>query len=210
MKKIIDLLNTLIEQFFFLKTLNDKSPSDVDSRKDFDRNYKRWLLNVERALEFADLKTHMEEFRKARGVEAEAYFLPQITGVLESARDLLEKGFVGKLRHLLHAEMFDTLTAQAKELLNSGHRIPAAVLARIVIERWIRDQADRAGIAEYDSAKASTLNEKLKTNGVFPQPKWRLIQSHLDIGNAAAHGQDSEFTDDDVNRMIEFAEANCV
>ncbi len=52
-------------------------------------------------------------------------------------------------------------------------------------------------------------NDGLKTAGVFTTPKWRLIQGLLDVGNAAAHGNEKEFTEVDVRRMIDFAEANC-
>ncbi len=46
--------------------------------------------------------------------------------------------------------------------------------------------------------------------GKLTQPKWRLIQSFLDVGNAAAHGKETEFKPADVTRMLDFIEANCL
>ena len=139
-----------------------------------------------------------------------SWAIARVTGLLQSATECLERGFAGKLKRLLHAEMFDSLASQSRELLQKGHRIPAAVLGRIAIEDWLRDEAEAAGVPNYASVKASTLNEALRAAGVFPQPKWRHIQSLLDIGNAAAHGSEAEFTNDDVTRLITFVEANCL
>jgi hypothetical protein len=54
------------------------------------------------------------------------------------------------------------------------------------------------------------LNDAITAAGKFTQPKWRLIQSHFDVGNAVAHGKDDQFTAEDVTRMLDFIEANCL
>jgi len=162
-------------------------------------------------MEYAGLDSFLAEFEAVEQDSGhEGWKLSRFAGILQSARECLEKGFTGKLKHLLHAEMFDSLVAQAKELHKTDHNIPAAVLCRIVIERWLRDQGDKAKVPNWDSAKASAVNDGLKTAGVFTTPKWRQIQSHLDVGNAAAHGKEKDFTAVDVEKMIDFAEANCV
>jgi len=106
--------------------------------------------------------------------------------------------------------MFGSLVEQAKELLESGHSTPAAVLGRIVLERWLRDEAAKAEIQDADSSKVSVLNDNLKNAGAFSLPKWRHVQSLLDVGNAAAHGKESAFSVEDVRRLLTFAESNCV
>lgn len=135
--------------------------------------------------------------------------IAHVAGVLESARDCLAAGFVGKLKHLIHAEMFDSLLQQAEALLKAGHTIPAAVLGRIVIEDWLRDQAEKAGITVAVNEKASVINDSLKKAGVITASRWRQVQSYLDIGNAAAHGRSSEITMEDVGRQLEFAKTAC-
>jgi flavin-dependent dehydrogenase len=105
--------------------------------------------------------------------------------------------------------MFETMAEQAKGLLESGHTVPAAVLGRIVLERWLRDQAEKAGIEVAKDAKASMVNESLKRASIFTTPKWRQVQVYLDIGNAAAHGDEKGFTRAEVEKLLEFIEANC-
>jgi uncharacterized ferredoxin-like protein len=86
--------------------------------------------------------------------------------------------------------------------------VPAAVLGRIVIERWLRDQAEAAGIPEFDTAKA--LNDDLKKAGQYSGPKCKQVQAHLAVGNSAAHGKTDEFSENDVRVMLEYARANCL
>jgi hypothetical protein len=171
----------------------------------------RWLRSCDDVLGYAGLSDYLEQVARIRiREEPGAPGIAEITGVLESARDALQQGFAGKIRYLLHAELFSSVLDQAGGLLETGHKIPAAVLGRIVIEGWLRDQAEKAGIAGWEAEKASSLNENLKKAGVFPVPKWRHIQSLIDVGNSAAHGKDAEFSEEDVKRMIAFAQTNCV
>ncbi len=208
MKKIIERIEELIKQSEKIQLLGDKN--DI-SRKYLQK--RTWLLHsCEDVLKYATLDKYLEEFRKLTNNVSYVcvYEIAEITGLLESARDSLQHGFVGNIRSLLHAEMFDSIVEQADGLLASRHKIPAAVLGRIVIERWLRDQAEKVGISNWDTDKATVLNDNLKRAEIFSVPKWQLIQSLLDIGNSAAHGGDSEFSVDDVRRMLDFTKANCV
>lgn len=211
MKKIIDFLEKLIGESYALRQLASKeyrrSPDDVN----FVQMRTRWLRSCEDVLTHAELDVYLKEFYgMMHRATIGQYEIGEVTGLLESARDALLQGFVGKIRYLLHAEMFDSVIDQAAELLKAGHKIPAGVLGRIVIERWLRDQAEKGNIAGWETDKPSSLNESLKKAGVFSVPKWRHVQSLLDVGNSAAHGKDSEFSEEDVKRMLAFAETNCV
>jgi hypothetical protein len=117
---------------------------------------------------------------------------------------MLAAGFVGNLRSLVQAEILDSVVNQADVLLKAGQILPAAVLGRIVLERWLRDQANSAGISEAETERASMLNDKLKKAGKLSTPKWRQVQAGLDVGNAAAHGNVNEFSKDDVIRLLTF------
>ena len=206
MKHIIGFLDKLIGESYGLRNLGNAP----DSSDQFDRQFTRWVLSSKQVLEHASLQPFLSEVRSVLGDESyHAWQVSRIAGVLESARECMEGGFVGQLRHLLHAEMFESFSEQAKELLETGHRIPAAVLARIVIEKWLRDQGEKAKITDWQTLRASAINDNLKNVAVFSAPKWRHIQSLLDIGNSAAHGKDTEFTDADVKRMIDFIEVEC-
>lgn len=104
----------------------------------------------------------------------------------------------------MQAEILDSVVDQAELLFSSGHVLPAAVLGRIVLERWLRELATKQNIPDADTAKATVLNDKLKQASAFSTPKWRQIQTYIDVGNSAAHGKVGEFSDDDVSRLLVF------
>jgi hypothetical protein len=212
MKKIIDFLERLITGSYDLRNQASKGSNLMGiGLNNYIQMRTRWLRSCDDVLSYAGLGDYLEQVARIRvGGTPGAPEIAEITGVLESARDALQQGFVGKIRYLLHAELFNSVLDQAGGLLETGHKIPAAVLGRIVIEGWLRDQAEKAGIAGWEAEKASSLNEELKKAGVFPVPKWRHIQSLIDVGNSAAHGKDAEFSEEDVKRMIAFAQTNCV
>lgn len=84
---------------------------------------------------------------------------------------------------------------------------PEFVLGRVVLEGWLQSEADRAGVDS--TGRASTVLENLRKAGIFATPKWRQIQSLLDIGNAAAHGDTQALGSGDINRLLEFVETDC-
>ncbi len=54
----------------------------------------------------------------------------------------------------------------------------------------------------------SRLNTKLKQVGVYGLPMERKIQANLDIGNFAAHGDFTKFTEKDVEDMLDFIKSH--
>jgi hypothetical protein len=211
MKKIIEVLDRLIAESPALQTrAREAHPPEADLH-DLQQRYTHWKTNSVATLRYAAMAELGEEFKSvANATGSSGYGIAMCTGLLESARDLLQHGFIGNVRHLVHAELFDSLLDQSQSLLESGHRIPAAVLGRIVIERWLRDQADKASIPSAETAKPAVLNDSLKLAGAFSVPKWRQIQTCLDVGNAAAHGKESEFSADDVSRLLDFSRITCL
>jgi hypothetical protein len=171
----------------------------------------RWMQSSEHFLEFVGLPRFAEKFKTIYASNIRPpYKYHQLLGVLESAQDEIANGFLGRVVYLAHADLFGSVIEQAEELLKLAHLIPAAVLGRIVIETWLRDEAERNQIPDHESAKASVLNERLKTAGIFAIPRWRLIQGFLDVGNSAAHGKQEEFSSTDVTQLLMFAQANCI
>ncbi len=215
MEKIIRFLTKLLGESQELIELCEEYRRD-STRDRVENTYTqkliRWLNNIHHVLIYAELDDFLKMISNLINQHPSTFYCSEISfisGVLESAKECLLEGFVGKLKYLIHGEMFDSLLEQADSLLNAGQKISPAVLGRIVIERWLRDQAEKAGISSWETDKASTLNDGLKKVGVLSTPKWRQIQSHLDIGNSAAHGKDSEFSETDVRLLIGFAKANC-
>ena len=142
---------------------------------------------------------HLAELTKSQ-IEHSYEVLP-IVGLLEGCKSDLEGGFLLRQEDLLSTALFDNVLEQAEHLLAAGHKDPAAVLGRVVLEDTLRRLAVETDLE--DDQKASALNDALKKSGRISQPQWRLIQTWLDIGNAAAHGQFSSYETADVNRMLE-------
>jgi hypothetical protein len=128
-----------------------------------------------------------------------------IIGVLNGALDDLEKGYLTGREFVIAGEIFDSVLEQAKHLNESGYKDPAAVLVRVVIEDALR-RISRTEEGVDDTLNATRLNDELRRVQRYPQPQWRLVQSWLDIGNAAAHGKFSEYSKDDVKGLIEDVE----
>lgn len=124
-----------------------------------------------------------------------------LVGLLTGALDDLEHGYLMGQEFIIAAEVFDSVLEQAKHLNQTGHKDPAAVLARVILEDSLKRLAREESID--DTLKATRINDELKKVGKYTQHQWRLIQSWLDIGNAAAHGNFSDYSQENVERLIE-------
>ena len=177
----------------------------IESAKSSDLH--SWIAKVENILRnvFGEHSAHFTHYSKfaydgKRNHLQEIGEIVPIIGILRGALDDLEKGFLLKQEFLISAALFNDVLEQAKHLCENGYKDPAAVLSRVVIENALRKIALDSGLD--DKGKASVINDELKRIGRYNQPKWRMIQVWLDVGNAAAHGKFTEFTDEDVVKMI--------
>ena len=89
-----------------------------------------------------------------------AHQIYPIVGILKGAMDDLEQGFLTGQEFLVAGDVFDSVLEQAKHLTSTGHKDPAAVLARVVLENALKRIARVEGIA--DTLKASVLNDELR------------------------------------------------
>ena len=78
----------------------------------------------------------------------------------------------------------------------------------MIIENTLKDICSREGIACSSTEKASSINIKLRQAGVYAMPMERKIQANLDIGNFAAHGDFTKFTEKDVEDMSDFIKSH--
>jgi hypothetical protein len=176
-----------------------------------------WLTKAENILIviFGDSGTHVSNFRNAatllRRYGVSDHYVYRVLGEIEAALDDLENGFLINQEFLVAADVFDSVLAQAKHLLDAKYKDPAAVLGRVVMEDSLKRLARANGFSTLDNngknKKASVINDELKTANLYNQPQWRQLQAWFDIGNDAAHGNFSNFSDDDVKRMLEGIEA---
>jgi hypothetical protein len=124
-----------------------------------------------------------------------------IFGVIDGSLRDLEAGFLQNNEALITAQIFDSLLEEATYLNTHKFKDVAAVLCRVVLEDTLKKIARDNKIDE--TQKASKINDDLKTANLINQPQWRQNQAWLDIGNAAAHGDFSEYAEDNVRHMIE-------
>jgi len=216
MDKFTSRLNTLIETGYHLRNqMRNFSSKPYTEREQAAQSKVRWLQSCYNFFDYVPMPIFADKFRQISKSLEESYLdnpsftVAELIGVLESARDEISTGFAFKIKYLLHAEFYDSIIDQAENLFKFGHIIPAAVLGRIIIEQWLKDEAEKNNINIEDTDKASVINDRLKTAKIFSTPKWRQIQSLIDVGNAAAHGKSDEIEDSSIKLMFEFIRSNC-
>jgi hypothetical protein len=163
-----------------------------------------WLTKVENIIEtvFGAESPHYRRLKVLTERQPQhSYEVNKLIGLLTGGLDDLEQGYLIGQEFIIAGEVFDSVLEQAKHLNQIGHKDPAAVLARVVLE----DALKRLGREESVDEKlsASRINDELKRIGRYAQPQWRLVQAWLDTGNAAAHGKFYEYSQDNVTKLVE-------
>jgi len=125
--------------------------------------------------------------------------LQKLKAVFCAAREDYEGGYLRSTRSLIQAEVFDSELEQAQALLDAGYKVPAAVVAGIVLETSLRELSDRKGLPH---GKLDKMNAELAKAGIFNKLQQKRITAIADIRNSAAHGKPDEFNEADVNDMI--------
>ena len=149
---------------------------------------------------------HYQEFieaEKLHSFESKSDALKRMKSVLIAAMDDYKGGYLISIKNLIQADVFDSQLEQATELLSSGYKLAAAVIAGVVIETALRDLCVREGLA---TGKLDKMNSDLAKAGIYNKLQQKRITALADIRNSAAHGKPDEFTDADVSNMIRDAE----
>ena len=153
---------------------------------------------------------------KACGVESEHYkefsdndttgaygtylsTLESLRAVFLAAKEDYEGGYLKTTRSLIQADVFDSELEQATSLIDTGYKLPAAVVAGVVLETALRDLCKQEGLPE---GKLDKMNSDLANVGKYNVLQQKRITALADIRNAAAHGKLDSFTDQDVKDMI--------
>jgi DNA-binding transcriptional regulator YdaS (Cro superfamily) len=109
---------------------------------------------------------------------------------MDSYRDLISK----KIR-LLQADELE----QAKELLATGYKAAAAVIAGVVLETALRRLCSDRGLPV---GKLEKINADLANAGTYNERMHRRVTTLAEIRNKAAHGDTAGFSGADVRGMI--------
>jgi hypothetical protein len=142
--------------------------------------------SFEKCLKVSMYETNYNVFQKARAV-------------LLAAKEDYDGGYLTKIRNLIQAKVFDSELERAEELLTSGYKAAAAVIAGVVLETSIRQLCEDNGIA---TGKLDKMNADLAKAGVYNQLKQKRITALAHIRNDAAHGKADQFAETDASNMI--------
>jgi hypothetical protein len=162
-----------------------------------------WLTKVENILEmvFGRGGAHFRQYTSLTERQPEhSYEVFKLVGLLHGALDDLQAGYLEGQQHLVAGVVFESVLEQAQHLVKAGFKDPAAVLGRVVAEDALRRLAQKHSCDA--TAKAAAINDAMRDKAVYSKPQWRAVQSWLDIGNAAAHGDFGAYTQEDVERML--------
>jgi hypothetical protein len=105
--------------------------------------------------------------------------------VFSAARQDFDGGHLSTVRSLVQAELFDSELDQARELLNTGYKIPAAVIAGTVLETTLREVCSKQQIA---LGTLDRMNADLAKRSVYNANQAKRITAMAGVRNSAAHG----------------------
>ncbi len=126
--------------------------------------------------------------------------LCRVRAVFLAAKEDYEGGYFNSAKNLIQAEVFDNELEQAAELLKSGYKSAAAVIAGTVLETALRGLCTEQKIP---IGKLNKMNVDLAKAGVYNALTQKRIIALADIRNNAAHGNVDKFNEDDVKSMVE-------
>ncbi len=104
---------------------------------------------------------------------------------------------------MVSAAVFSDLLEMAEHLLKEGYAVPAASLARAVLEDGLRRIASKHEVTVKKDDDLGALSHKLVQGKVFNDLLCKRIQAWIAVRNSADHGHFDEVKEDDVKQMIE-------
>ncbi|HWZ50192.1 MAG TPA: hypothetical protein VNW54_01890 [Granulicella sp.] len=162
----------------------------------------RHLLEKACGLESQHFK-HFEKAARPDSVSTSADILERMGTVFLAAKEDFEGGYLSSVRSLVQSEVFGSELEQATELLSSGYKSPAAVVAGIVLETALRELCTQHGVPH---GKLDKMNADLVKQSVYNAIMAKRITALAAIRNSAAHGKPDEFNEGDVKSMIDDVE----
>jgi len=217
-QKLQKRLEQLIQQAEQILDLTVEKPSEfLGTIKVFKDNgndlYVQWIVNSKNILKLAsggEDSIHYESFlqlEKPQTFESKSSVLKRLVSILRACLDDLNNGFLISFKQIIQAEVFDSELEQATYFLNENYKIPAAVIAGVVLETAIKELCINNGIDIYlpdgkREKKLEKLNEDLTKSGVYPLTQQKKVTYYADIRNNAAHGKPENFDPEDVRDMI--------
>ncbi|HEX9927952.1 MAG TPA: HEPN domain-containing protein [Pyrinomonadaceae bacterium] len=123
-------------------------------------------------------------------------------GILKSAKDDYENGYLFDTRTLIEAEIFSDLIEHSEELFKKGYYQTSAVIAGCVLEDALRKLCQKNNITFPKKPTIEPMNVELAKIGLYNQFIKDKVSSLGKLRNHAAHGEWTEFNEKDVEDMI--------
>jgi len=171
-------------------------------------NYNQWKLSCLNIIEVIAGKksTFYEKFPYKYPNDYSQRVFPKAIShylsVLKALKEELEMGFLFNVEMLVSKDILDTIVDEARKLLSAKYKDAAAIYCRVIIETFLKKLCDKNKITYRSKEKISTISERLRKKGHLSLSEWRQVQAWVDIGNAAAHGNFTEYSEGDVNNML--------
>jgi hypothetical protein len=126
-----------------------------------------------------------------------------LINVLKALREDYAKDRVDTFVELVRAEFMDDLLSQATYLLGEGYKQAAAVMAGGVLEQHLRLLCVKHKLVLIAKPKLDTMNADLAKISVYDKNEQKFVTAWAAIRNSAAHNQDAQYTDNQVEIMIQ-------
>lgn len=165
--------------------------------------FHEWCTSVLNLLQrsFGEDNPHYRNFSdQYKAFNGYLYQFEVCRGIFRAAKNDYEGGYLFNFRSLIKAEVLsDDILDQAKELLDTGYKDPACVLAGVALEIALKEMCTKSGIPQ---SKLDKMNTDLCKAGKYNMAKQKQITAWADLRNKAAHGEWSDYNQADVSDFI--------
>jgi hypothetical protein len=151
---------------------------------------------------FSDAHPYYKEFGE-RVMRSDPRHVEVGLGILRAAKGDLDGGWLTKLDTLIAADVFTDFLDMAEHLLSNNYYQPAASLIGAVLEDGMRKIADKHSVALEPQETIDRLNIKLRKAQVYTTVVSRQVDVWREVRNKADHGQFTQFTKQDVEKMLD-------
>ena len=158
---------------------------------------------------YGDNHIYYKEFYEAANSNYE-YNVNESLSILAAISFEIHNDWLGNLKKLVTAELFSDFLEMSKYLLDEGYKDAAAVMIGSTLEEQLR-QISLSNSIEITTTKdgkeipkkANLINAELYKANIYGSLTNKNITSWLDLRNKAAHGQYSEYSNEEVKLMYQ-------
>jgi hypothetical protein len=137
------------------------------------------------------------------------YVAMELFGVVEALRHDVASGYLRSVQELIHGELFGDFLEMSEHLLNEGYKDASAVIAGSSLEGHLKKLCDKHGISLTLPSSSGTkpknadaMNADLAKAGAYSPIDQKNVTAWLGLRNAAAHGDYTKYTGDQVRNLI--------